>query len=57
VRAFVVAVLALSEDPGPDNVGRYLDASRALDDSRGASGQAEGPARRTRLQEAPDYAA
>jgi hypothetical protein len=27
-------VLALSDDPGPVNVERYLRASRALEDSR-----------------------
>jgi len=34
VRRFVDAVLALSDDPRPDNVERYLVASRALEDSR-----------------------
>jgi hypothetical protein len=34
VRRFVEAVLALSDDPRPENVGRYLVASRALEDSR-----------------------
>jgi hypothetical protein len=34
VRRFVEAVLALSDDPRPDNVERYLVASRALEDSR-----------------------
>jgi hypothetical protein len=34
VRKMVAAVVALSEDPGPKNVGRYLAASRALEDSR-----------------------
>jgi hypothetical protein len=33
VRRFVDAVLALSDDPRPDNVERYLLASRALEDS------------------------
>ena len=37
LRVFVEAVLALSEDPAPSNVERYLLASRALDDSRLAS--------------------
>jgi len=34
VRRFVDAVLALSDDPRPDNVERYLIESRALEDSR-----------------------
>ena len=34
-RQLVDAVVALSEDPGPDNLERYLAASRALEDSRG----------------------
>jgi hypothetical protein len=34
VRPFVEAVLALSDDPRPENVERYLVASRALEDSR-----------------------
>jgi hypothetical protein len=34
VRAFVDAVLALSDDPQPENVERYLVASHALEDSR-----------------------
>jgi hypothetical protein len=34
VRAFVEAVLALVDDPHPDNVERYLVASQALEDSR-----------------------
>jgi hypothetical protein len=33
VRAFVDAVLALSDDPQPDNVRRYLVASNALEES------------------------
>jgi hypothetical protein len=33
VRAFVAAVLALSDDPQPDNVERYLVASDALEES------------------------
>jgi hypothetical protein len=33
VGRFVEAVLALSDDPAPRNVERYLVASRALDDS------------------------
>jgi hypothetical protein len=34
VRRFVDAVLALSDDPKPENVEQYLVASRALEDSR-----------------------
>jgi hypothetical protein len=34
VRAFVEAVLALSDDPRPENIDRYLIASRALENSR-----------------------
>jgi hypothetical protein len=34
IRAFVEAVLALSDDPRPENVERYLVASHALEDSR-----------------------
>jgi hypothetical protein len=30
----VAAVVALSDDPGPTNVERYLTASRELEDSR-----------------------
>jgi hypothetical protein len=33
IRAFVDAVLALSDDPEPENVERYLVASHALEDS------------------------
>ena len=33
VRQFVQAVLALSDNPGPENIERYLAASRALEDS------------------------
>jgi hypothetical protein len=33
-RLFVSAVLAFSDDPGPDNLERYLAASRALEESR-----------------------
>jgi hypothetical protein len=36
VRTLVDAVRALSADPAPANVQRYLAASRALEDSRGA---------------------
>jgi hypothetical protein len=34
VSALVEAVRVLSDDPQPDNVERYLVASRALEDSR-----------------------
>jgi hypothetical protein len=34
VRAFVQAVLALSDDPCPENIKRYLVASRALEETR-----------------------
>jgi len=44
---FVDAVLALSDDPEPANLERYLAASRSLEESR--SGQTPPPARpRTR---------
>jgi hypothetical protein len=33
-RQFVDAVLALSYDPGPSNVERYLAASQSLDESQ-----------------------
>jgi hypothetical protein len=33
-RLFVGAVLAFSVDPGPDNLVRYLAASRALEEAR-----------------------
>src|SRR2546423_861797 len=36
VRDLVEAVQALSDDPGPGNVERYLAASRALEESRPA---------------------
>jgi hypothetical protein len=39
------ALVDLSDDPSPDNVERYLAASRALDDSR-ARGGAKKPGRR-----------
>jgi hypothetical protein len=34
VRSFIDAVLALSDNPRPENVERYLVASRALEDPR-----------------------
>jgi hypothetical protein len=34
-REFTEAVLALSDDPGPVNLERYLAASRALEESYG----------------------
>ena len=33
-RQFVAAVLALSDDPGPANLERYLAASRSLDEAQ-----------------------
>lgn len=33
-RQFVDVVLAFSDDPGPENLQRYLAASRALEESR-----------------------
>ena len=33
-REFVNAVLALSDDPEPTNVERYLEASRALEETQ-----------------------
>jgi hypothetical protein len=43
VREFVDAVLALSDDPGPANLHRYLTVSRQLEESRrpGESAAAE----------------
>jgi hypothetical protein len=35
VEHFVDAVVAFSDDPGPANLERYLEASRSLEDSRG----------------------
>jgi hypothetical protein len=53
IREMVDAVVALSEDPRPANVARYLAASRALEDSRlerpmdvDGDGRALDPARR-----------
>ena len=34
IREFVDAVLALSDDPGPANLQRYLAVSRELEESR-----------------------
>jgi hypothetical protein len=34
LREFVAAVVAFSQDPGPENLERYLAASVALDDVR-----------------------
>jgi hypothetical protein len=42
VRELINAVLALSDDPAPGNVERYLAASQALEDSR--------PPRRTKAR-------
>jgi hypothetical protein len=46
-RHFADAVLALSDDPGRDNLERYLAASRALEESRRA-GQLRSRRRRRR---------
>jgi len=32
LRRFLTAVVAFSDDPGPDNLERYLEASRALEE-------------------------
>jgi hypothetical protein len=34
MKQFAAAVLAFSEDPDPENLERYLAASRALEESR-----------------------
>ncbi len=34
VERFVDAVVAFSDDPGPANLERYLEASRSLEESR-----------------------
>lgn len=62
LRDFVDAVVALSDDPGRDNLERYLTASRALDESRTPRGRARSSTKRAgtaqpRLQERSDYAA
>jgi len=62
LRDFVDAVVALSDDPGPGNLERYLTASRALDDSRPPRTRARSRTKRAdtaqpRLQERSDYAA
>lgn len=36
LRQFADAVLAFSDEPGPENLERYLAASRALEESRRA---------------------
>ena len=36
LREFIGAVVAFSGDPGPDNLERYLEASRVLDELRRA---------------------
>ena len=49
IRQFAWAVLELLDEPGPENVERYLAASRALEDSAGrgllAQGQDDGKGR------------
>jgi hypothetical protein len=54
VEHFVDAVVAFSDDPGPANLERYLEASRSLEESRGGqerrkrfSGTPRGLAQRT----------
>jgi hypothetical protein len=44
VRQLVDAVVAFCEDPGPDNLERYLAASRALEDSRLQRAGSDSPA-------------
>jgi hypothetical protein len=46
IREFVDAVLALSDDPGPANLERYLAASRELEESQ----QQAAPAREVRTR-------
>jgi hypothetical protein len=62
LQSFVEAVVALSDNPGPENLERYLAASRALDESRPARVRArsrtKGAARaRPRLRARADKAA
>jgi hypothetical protein len=40
-RLFADAVLAFSEEPGPENLERYLAASRRLEESRRAPRRAQ----------------
>ena len=58
-REFVDAVLALSDDPGPANLERYLAASRELDESQQQAApapevrkRARGRGRRARVEAA-----
>jgi hypothetical protein len=48
VEHFVDAVVAFSDDPGPANLERYLEASRSLEESRG-----RGQERRKRFSGSP----
>jgi hypothetical protein len=50
-RRFAEAVAALADDPAPDNLERYLEASRALEESRRRRSPSGG--RRRREQPAP----
>jgi hypothetical protein len=52
LRQFVDAVHAFSDDPGPENLERYLAASRALEESK-RSGQRP-PQGRPRRQRSPE---
>jgi hypothetical protein len=51
LRQFSDAVIAFSDDPGPENLERYLAASRALEESRRRSRSAT--PRRSRPTPAP----
>jgi hypothetical protein len=53
VREFVDAVLALSEDPGPANLERYLAVSRELEESRRPRESAAQGARAPRARARP----
>jgi hypothetical protein len=46
---FVAAVLALSDDPAPPNLDRYLIASRRLEDARSAASSQRRDERLTQL--------
>jgi hypothetical protein len=47
-RLFGDALLAFSDDPGPDNLERYLAASRGLEESRRAREKRTSVGRRTK---------
>jgi hypothetical protein len=62
LQSFVEAVVALSDDPGPDNLQRYLAASRELEESRPTRERARSRTKsaatpRARLQGTADKAA